>query len=313
MKLLFLRGKADRKGEIAFKSIEDENDTWTHLAYAMTGPQDTTKVLYWGGHRKVYYSDNFSVCWVDSLKHYSGMNPDTIIARGGFDEYVPILREFRNVLKVYYGANHGCIPKDGIKYNLILCDSPAQKAKAEKHGYRAELFFKSAPPSFSPREVEKKYDCLLSAIWPADARKNVRWVYKTIPRNLKVLQLGHSPKFAVPRNVTVKNIAKRKVPKAISKCRVVIAPYKAPDSCPRIVPESLACGVPVVALNKFHIWREKYQIAVTNKAEFWRWVKTYAKNSESLRSEIREFYLNNLSVEKAGQHLRGVIEGIRNG
>lgn len=303
----------DRPKECAYKSLDDCDDTWEHLFAEVVGPQDTGKILYSHGHRKVYYSDYVCCEWIHSFAGYHGPEPDVIVARGGFGEYVPLLKHYPRAFKVFYGANHGVIPKDGVKYDLILCDSPAQKQKAKKHGYRAELFFKPAPPSFSPRQVEKKYDCLLSAIWPGDARKNIKWVYKTVPRNLKILQLGHSPKFFVPRNVTVKNIPKQKVPKAISKCRVVIAPYKAPDSCPRIIPEALACGVPVVALDKFHIWREKYQIAVTSKSEFWKWVRTYAKNSESLRNEILEFYRKNLSVEIAGRYLRDIIERMRNG
>jgi glycosyltransferase involved in cell wall biosynthesis len=277
----------------------------------MTDPQDMVKVLYWGGNRKVYYADNFSVEWIHDFNHYKGFEPDVIIARGGFDEYVPILKMFRQSFKVYYGANHGCVPKDGIEYNLVLCDSERQKARAESHGYKAELFIKPAPLQFQPQDVEKKYDCLLAAVWPEDKRKNVKWVYKTAPKNFKILQVGHDSGMKVPSNVTIKYVEKDRMARAISKSKVVIAPYKSADSCPRIIPEAIACGVPVVALDTVNIWQSKYQVAVVPKADFWGWVKTFVKNYEILKSEIRAYHEENLSAEKAGRYLKNLIERCR--
>lgn len=313
MKLLFLRGKADRPKDIAYPSIEACVDTWEQLAFAMTGAEDTTKVLYWGGNRKVYYADNFSIHWIHDFHSYAGMEPDTIIARGGFKEYVPLLKDYPDAFKVYYGANHGVIPNDGIKYDLILCDSPQQKEKAEKHGYKAELFIKPAPPQFKPMDIDKKYDCLFAAVWPEDERKHVRWVYKTVPKDLSVLQVGHYPKAKVPANVKVKMLGKNDMPKAICKSRVVIAPYKSADSCPRIIPEALACGVPVIALKDVNVWKEKYKIAMTPKNEFWQWVRTMVRNHEILSAEIREYYSANLCVKIAGEYLKNLIERHRNG
>ena len=313
MKILFLRGKADRPKDIAYPDIERCLDTWEQLAFWMTEPQDMAKVMYWGGSRKVYYADNFSVHWIHDFKNYKGKEPDVIIARGGFNEYIPILKQFPKAFKVWYGANHGVVPRDNIKYDLVLCDSYAQKENAEKHGYKAELFIKPAPLQFCPQDVPKKYDCLLAAVWPKDERKNVRWVYKTAPKNIKILQVGHSANMKIPKNVVIKYIEKDRMATAISKCKVVIAPYKSADSCPRIISEALACGVPVVALKGINIWHEKYQIAIVSKSEFWGWVNTFVRNNGILKDDIREYYEKNLSVEKAGKYLRTLIERHRNG
>lgn len=304
MKILFLRGKADRPKEIAFKSIESENDTWTNLMYAMTGDADTTKVLYWGGCRDVYYKDNFSVVWIDNLKYYLGSEPDVIVARGGFNEYVPILKEFPSATKVWYGANHGCIPKDGIKYDLIMCDSWAQVDKCKKHGLNGQLFIKPAPPQFVPQDVSKKYDVGFSAIWPNDTRKRVKWVHKTVPKGLKVLQMGHS--CGAPKNVSVKLIDKDRMPRAISKCKVIIAPYTSEDSCPRIIPEALACGVPVVALRGCQFWHDKYPVEIASKEFFWDFVRLAALNGP--KQDLRKVYEETLSIPIAAKHLRGLIE-----
>jgi glycosyltransferase involved in cell wall biosynthesis len=313
MNLLFLRGKADRQKEIAYSSIGTCLDTWEQLAYAMTGPQDVTKVLYWGGNRKVYYSDNFSVLWLHDFRYYYGMTPDTIIARGGFKEYATLMKQYPKALKVWYGANHGCIPNDGIKYDMVLCDSPSQVETCKKAGLNGQLFIKPAPPSFGPVDVPKKYDCLFSAIWPSDKRKNVGWVYKTAPKELKILQVGNSAKGKIPGNITIKYVKKSKMAKAISKCKVVIAPYKSDDSCPRIIPEALACGVPVVALKDVNIWRDKYEIATVPKADFWPWVKTFVRNYKELSPDILKYYKENLSLEVAGKHLKALIEEARRG
>jgi len=30
------------------------------------------------------------------------------------------------------------------------------------------------------------------------------------------------------------------------------------DSCPRVIPELLACGLPIVVLDKARFWKDKY-------------------------------------------------------
>jgi len=307
MNWLFLRGKMERHSECKWETLDECTDMWTHLFSGVVKYEDAGQVLYSNGNRIVYYRSNFTEKWIKSFKDYKcKREPDIIVARGGFKEYVPLLKRYQNAKKVYYGANHGCIPKDGIKYNTILCDSQAQVAKCKKHGLNGQLFFKPAAPHFFPRTVEKKYDVGFSAIWPKDKRKNVAWVHKTAPKNMKILQMGHGCK--APSNFSVKQIKSDRMPRVISKCKVIIAPYTSEDSCPRIISEALACGVPVVALDTCQLWNKKYNIAVSNKCYFWNVVKVLIK-AQSLSGDnlIRLNYEKHLNIDSAAQRLKEVI------
>jgi glycosyltransferase involved in cell wall biosynthesis len=276
---------------------------WTHLFAGLVGKEDMGFVVYSNGKRCVEYRKNFLEIWIDSFKKekITG-NIDVIVARGGFKEYVPLLKKFPNVRKIYYGANHGCIPEDSIKYDLILCDSEMQVRKCQKYGLNGKLFIKPAPPHFRSLDINKKYDVGFSAIWPKDKRKNVAWVHKTAPKRLKILQMGHEVK--APSNILVKYIKHNHMVKAINKCKVVIAPYTKEDSCPRIISEAIACNVPVVALDSCQFWRDKYPVNVVPKNNFWYVVKELLKVN---KFNLRKIYEQELSVSVASRYLREVI------
>ena len=189
---------------------------------------------------------------------------------------------------------------------MILCDSEEQVRKCRKRGLNGQLFIKPAAPQFFPRTVEKKYDVGFSAIWPKDKRKRVSWVHKTAPKNLKILQMGHACK--APSNFSVKHIQHDRMPRAISKCKVIIAPYTSEDSCPRIIPESLSTGVPVVALDSCQFWKDRYFIYAYQKRFFWDTV-LFVINNPQLHSkdQIRDIYNKNTSLSVAAKHLRELI------
>lgn len=299
MRWLFLRGQVpqDRSpNEIKFNSIEDCHDMWEELFYAMVRPDEIGKVLYWGGHRKVYYSDNFCVEWVDSLKYYKSNPVDIIVARGGFKEYEHIFKLFPNAYKVYYGANHG-LPKK--KYDMVLVDSEHKQQKAREKGHNAEVFWKPASHIFKRLPYRKKYDVCYVAIHPMDKRKNIKWVYKTCPEHLRVLQLGNYPQgITVPENFTVKKILHTSMPKAMNKCKVAIVPYTSEDAGPRVISEFVACGLPVVARDSVEYSRQKFGNHVWLPQDFWTVVEC-ASSFVLLPIDI--------SVETAAKHLRGLI------
>lgn len=315
MNILFLRGRMDRHKECKWRTLEECTDMWTHLFGGIISPDDYGVLLYSNGNRVTEYNNNFCEIWTpkfDKKFITTTHGFDVIIARGGFKEYVPLLRKYKKAKKVYYGANHGCIPKDGIKYDLILCDSEQQVMKCKKHGLNGKLFIKPAAPQFKPMDLNKKYDVGFSAIWPNDKRKNVAWVHKTAPKGLKILQMGHACK--APSNFSVKLIKNDRMPRAINKCKVIIAPYTCEDSCPRIIPEALACGVPVIDLDTCQFWRSKYCMpSLIRKRNFWTVVKESiddVRGIENWSVMIRSLYENDLSIPVAAKHLRGLIDEI---
>ena len=63
MKFLMLRGQVpqDRDSqEIVFNTIEECDDTWTHLFFAMVKPGDQAELWYWNGNREHKFADNFT-------------------------------------------------------------------------------------------------------------------------------------------------------------------------------------------------------------------------------------------------------------
>jgi len=280
---LFLRGIFDANNKY---NAKHDLDMWRQLFDGLAGDNGYVWYKGWKVPRNVTH----------------------IFARGGFDFYLPILKMYKNAYKIYYGAGKRYIPKDGINYNLILVDSEEQKKKLLKKFPKAnvQIFFKPAANHFKPIDVEKKYDVGFVATIPEDKRKRVAWVYKTVPKDLKVLQLGYTPKkLKIPKNVKVKKATSDKMPKLISQCKVIICPYSELDSGPRIIPEALACGVPVVCRESVNFDNNSYTyVWVTDKETFWKDVK----NMLSIElKHVHEGYKIVSSMEEAVSHLRRLI------
>lgn len=253
-----------------WNSLEESTDMWEHLFAAMVRPDESGTILYWGGKRAVRYRGNLCVRWVPSMDDYKpDKAPDVIFARGGFHEYDRLLRRYSDVIKAYYGANHG-IPKRGASYDCVFADTANQRDEAVSRGFVAHKIYKPAAPNFYPRDVTKKYHCCFVAIHSKDRRKRVDWVYRTVPRHLKVLHLGYAPHIKPPSNIVVKRTTHDKMPKAMSKCKILIAPYSKEDSGPRVIPEAIACGLHVVVLDDTYT---PCSVVRGNKVDFWQRVE----------------------------------------
>jgi len=196
MKILLLRGKipSDRDpGEIRWKKIEQSEDMWTHLLFRLT--DEYSEILYWGGKREFRPIPVFTERYVKNIKKFKPhFEPDVIIARGGFfDEYRPILKRYPSAVKIYTGAGVRFIPKDKIKYDIVLADSISQHETLTKHGFNSVMWSKPAVDDmFYPHDVKKKYDVCYIANGSQKDIKNIPWVYKTAPKGRhKILHLGN--------------------------------------------------------------------------------------------------------------------------
>lgn len=311
--LLMLRGQVptDRgKGgwkEILYPNITQCMDFYTLLAYEMTrGKDDWCEVVYWGRDRKKFIDYNAWEIWVKRLRDYKpAVSPTVIFARGGFLEYHRILKRYPDAFKIYYGAGKRYGPQPGFtNYDLVLVDTYEQVDALQTKFPNLQIgrIEKAAPTQFRPLErVEKEYDVCYVAVHPEDARKRCRWVYKTCPKDLRVLQLGYAPKAGAPKNFTVRYVPREKMPTMMNKCRVGIAPYTPEDSGPRVIVEMLACGLPVVCLDATQ--DPALPVTTTTKAKFWERVsrETRVPPCKARRSVIP-------SVEDVAQRLRHHIE-----
>ena len=221
--------------------------------------------------------------------------------------------------KIYYGAGKRYLPQTSFtNYDLILQDSPEQLRECKKKfpKIRSELFIKPAPDNlFYPREdIRKQYDIC----FPANATQQFKghdFVYGTISRELSLLNLGNNMKssfsFKFPPNVISYRVVKSLMPDHICKCKMgIVAVDNQYDSCPRVIPEMLACGLPIVVLDQVRFWKEKYIVPgvtgeLTTKEKFWETVKYVLDNIN--KYEPRKYYEENLSTKIAAKYLRSLI------
>jgi len=294
---MFLRGNWDSNNK---QSAKDDVDVWLQLFRGLAR-KDKYYIWYKGRKNKVDFK---------KVTH--------VFLRGGHEWQAKIVKKCKKAFKIYYGAGKRYKPKDGVKYDLVLADSEKQLAKLRKKGFKAELWFKPAAECFKPVECEKKYDVCYVANYNSKFQediKRIKWVYKTVPKDLKMLHLGKSSRKP-PKNVKVKKVLRRDMPKYLSQCKVGIVPYRNYDSAPRVIPEFLACGLPVICLDSVNFWKEKYKCFVTSKENFWNNVKeSLANMNEAIANtemynllHYRDCYLANCSMPKAIEHLRRLIK-----
>ncbi len=331
MKLLMLRGEVPRDRnpqEIVFDRIEDVDDTWTQLVFFMTHADDEAELWYWGGLREKKFAKNFTERWIPSFATYNNsFCPDVIFCRGGFPQYHHVLKRFPFAIKIYYGAGSRFLPQSGFKdYDIILQDSPKQVELSKQAFPNAlsTLYIKPAPDNlFYPMETEKEYD----VCFPADGRpvrKGHDFVYPTLPKKYKVLNLGFpSNRVKKPDNVTSYRVLKPEMPKHMQKCKVgiiasTIQGKMSGDSCPRTIPELLACDIPIVVLDELEFWADKYIESVTSsrcpfatgeiasREDYWQTVDFVLNNLELY--EPRKYYEQQLSLPIAASFMRDKIK-----
>ncbi|KKN60583.1 hypothetical protein LCGC14_0530230 [marine sediment metagenome] len=299
MKFLMLRGQVpqDRNAkEIMFDKREDIDDVWSQLFFAMLEDNDSSELWYWGGKRTKKFTENFTERWVPFFENYeTEFVPDVIFCRGGFQEYHTILKRFPKAVKIYYGAGNRFLPQPGFHdYDIILQDSPEQVeiCKAQFPKALTTLYVKPAADNvFYPIDCKKDFD----VCFPANASQSFKghnFVYSTVPKNIKLLNLGNRPKrYAHGDNVTSLRSSRTGMAKNISRCKVgIVAVNSRVDSCPRVIPEMLACGIPIIVLDDVRFWQSKYIVSannswaddatdkLTNKKNFWSTIIRFWQN-----------------------------------
>jgi hypothetical protein len=331
--------------EIMFNYISEVDDVWTLLFYRLLDLKtehdngvlkfvDSGELWYWGGTRTKLFAPNFVERWVPSFDTYkSKFTPDVIFCRGGFPQYHAVLQRFPNAIKIYYGAGTRFLPQPGFDdYDIVLVDSYTQQkiVKEKFPKAKAVIFFKPAPDNlFYPLDnIEKEYDiCYPASGEPT--RKGHDFIYPTVPKDLTILNLGSPTKrFTKPSNITSYRVLKSELPKHIQKCKIgIVVSTKGTglfglsyDSCPRIIPELLACGLPIVVLDEVEFWSDKYiksvvgsstQCAtgeIVGRKNFWEMVRYVLSNMDKYNP--REYYKKNLTIAHAASYLRERINEV---
>lgn len=321
MKLLFLRGQvpSDRpKEQIMFNNLRECDDIWTQLASHLS-QDDYGEVWYWGGKRKVKYRDNFVERWVPSFKSCkASFAPDVVFTRGGFPQYDTVLKRHQDAFLIYYGAGRRFTPRTKFrKYDLILVDTPKQLALARRDfpNVRCELFIKPAADNiFQPRSATKEYDVIFSSNEHKKGIKGHGFILPALPEDLKMIQIGISSRKLrdqYPKINFAGWVPRRQMPEYYAKARVAVVCCTDVDSCPRVIPEALACGCPLLVLDSVNLWRDKYITEetgrISSKEDFIFELQTMVDDYTEFSPY--DYYKKNLSLSIAAQHIKNFIGG----
>ncbi len=195
-------------------------------------------------------------------------------------------------------------------------DSPEQMATCRTMfpNMKTTLFIKPAPDNmFKPEGgmlgIHKDFD----VCFPANGTQSFKghdFVYKTVPEDLKLLSLGFPSKRPYPSNVIQRRVKRSTMPSEIQRCKVgIVCCEPTPDSCPRVIPEMLACGIPIVVLKGVRFWKDKYLTPETgrmaSKERFWDVVREVLANPGHFKP--RRYYKDHLRLHKAAEHIRARI------
>jgi len=321
MHVIFLRGSVppahEHPEKLVYDTIDNCEDMWTQLFYYyLKESGNTGELIYEGSSRGLRVDNRFTELWVPSIKHYKPhKKPGMIICRGGFRYYEPFLRRYPKVKKVYYGAGKRFYPQGYDEYDLILTDSPRQLEVIQKKKKPAALFIKPAATLFKPVSTEKTYDiCFMANATQSRIKRHELLLNAFAGSEFRILNLGNYDKrlrqLAKRLNVIIKWGGwhrRKQLPRLISSCRVGICCSTNYDSCPRVIPEYLACNLPVVVTSNINFWDEQYINKDTGilatEDELIDAVKALLK----LRPKPRRYYESNLSMECAARYLDGLI------
>ncbi len=322
MKLLFLRGQVpgDRpKEQIVFDSLQANDDMWTQLAHAMLQPDDYGEIWYEKGERVARYATNFVERWVPRYRTTKASYvPDVVFARGGFPFQLAEAKRHSASFKIHYGAGERVVPKRGQPWDLVLTDTLMQLDKVRARGYRAEMFIKPAADNvFKPKQQfvsKKKFDVIYVANWNPNTNKGHRYLLPSLREaGVSVIVVGiNRPGW--PRKYPGFDFEgwqpRRLLPGYYAMAKLAVVRTLGKDSCPRVIPEALACNCPILVSEGTKFWRERYLTPRTgrmfNKSAFqdelqyalshWQWFSP------------RAYYDAHLSLKCAARHIRRLID-----
>lgn len=327
MRIIFLRGNVPPKNEhpekLLYDKIENCSDNWTQLFFTLCQELNASgELIYGNGNRKFKMGPRIMERWVPSIESYRPkIEPDIIIARGGFPYYDSFLKNYPNAKKVYYGAGARFYPQSKFKnYDLFLVDSLSQYEDVKSKGKNVDFIIKPAATMFKPYNVEKEYDvCFLANASQAALKRHKFFIETFSNSGLKILSLGNIDKkwinYAKEKNTDITWrgwMHRHHLPKEISKCRVGTVTCSSYDSGPRVIAEQLACDLPLCVTSSINFWQEKY-VSEANKTGVVSSDEKLLENTKLLinkKWKTREYYENNLSLEIAAKDLAEKMRNI---
>lgn len=317
MNLVFLRGAAS-KSSVIQPDLQSDSDMWTQLAarWADRSPGRCEIWLHSAVQQQTrMYGDNVAVRIVDTSTASPVLfsRPDVVFARGGFRFQSDVLRRMSDAFRVYYGAGARNVPNRSWSIDLVLLDSVKQMKSARSRGWRCDLLVKPAADNvFRCQASEHKpYDVIFVANYNSGTDKGHARALSRL-RGRSVLCVGDAPSFLRVSFPWVKftgRVSRFELPALYSQAKVALVWTAGKDSCPRVIPEALACGCPVAVCVTVPLWDEKYISDDSgerfNKRSFDETLSRMLSRWSVMRPRLH--YDRHLSVDCAADHLIRVI------
>ena len=331
MNIIYLRGSIpdnyDRMAKYYYDSIGDCEDMWTQLFCLLTkqlGGQGEMLYQYNQKRRTHEAKGYFTEQWVPNFRDYDPpFKPDLIVCRGGFDYYDDFVCRFPKARKVYYGAGARFYPQSAFRdYHLFLVDSHKQLAKVRAKASKAkvDLLLKPAATLFAPVNVAKDYDVAFVAnASEALIKRHELFLRSFQGTGYRILNIGTvDQKWVELARELMVDVTwsgwhlRKELPGLLSRCNIGVCCCGDRDSCPRVIPEYLACGLPIIVTDNVHFWHDKY---VTQETGF---VVQDDQLVEGVHTIIAEraaydpagYYERNLSMPVAAKRLKKQIQSI---
>jgi glycosyltransferase involved in cell wall biosynthesis len=322
--LLLRQQVPEDKKRITFNYLKEVDDMWIHFFYKLHKKLglEHSEIWMWGdGPRRVDYEEGFVEKWFPEFP--ISYKPDFIFSRGGFKEYIPVMQANPDAYKMYYGAIYKkrFNPKangDDTNYDLVLADSQRQYDEIKESGYKPfKLLKPCAENIFKPIETNKSYDIVFIANAKQKRIKGHKWFLDAMRGyNYKILHIGNLDvdvvRWCDGLNVDFKGWVPRKgIPELACKAKVGVC-CSTGDSCPRIIPEMQAMGIPVVIRDNpgLHLWDDFRGCGsccvVNGRDEFLKAIDMFIENHNNI--DPRSFYERNLSLDKVSDKLISEIE-----
>lgn len=322
---LLLRQKVPPdKGRITFVNLNEVDDMWIQLFYQIHRKLDikSSEVWMWGGGpRYIEYEKCFVEKWFP--EYPVDKQFDFIFSRGGFPQYLPILKVNPQALKLYYGAiykdrfNPRAIG-DYTNYDIVLADSQVQFEQLIESGYNAHKFIKPACENiFKPFDQEKTFDVLFVANATQKDTKGHEWFFREMKgTGLRILQIGNLDRgvlaLASSLGLNIEftgQLSRSLLPLLACRAKVGIC-CSTGDSCPRIIPEMLAMGIPIVVKksDRLFLWDDYFAdpcSVLVEEKDFVEALVNHVNNFESFNA--RKFYLDNFTLEESSNRLVEVL------
>jgi len=338
---VFLRsahcGDAERHGPPPSNTLSTNEDMWTHLfleALSQTSGVQGVMVRM-GDFYEVQYSDRLREVRLPSLDCLPELvkKESLIINRGGYREYLPYLERHQGIPSIYIGAGRRWNPLDrhwspwmeGVRVDVVLVDSAKQKETLDQLQIESVVFPKPALDTFffSKETKPKKYDLVFNCHRPEEF-KGGPWLAERVPDGCRVLVIGPENKWLERERrkgricvIYTGKVKRQDVAGFVSQARVaVVCDDGVCDSGPRVLPEFLAMGVPVIVRNAVRVDFQSYindqtgRLVGDDTFEFHDALKQLlvVASSGLGRKRIIRHYMHNLSMDSAGERFCAIIE-----